>query len=130
MEDRIEVGIELVGSEVKSLREGRMSLNESYAMFKHNELYLINSHIPEYQPAGQFNHKPKRDRKLLLHKKELLKFQGMLSQKGYTLIPTKCYFKNGKAKIELALARGKRKYDKREAIKKDIQRREMRKVSR
>jgi SsrA-binding protein len=126
LEEKIEAGISLVGSEVKSLRDGKMSIAEAYAVFKKNELFLIGAHIPTYLPSGQFNHTPTRDRKLLLKKKELFNLQRDLTRKGYTLIPVRCYFKNGKAKVEIALAKGKKKYDKREAIKKKSDRREMR----
>jgi len=130
LEKRIEAGIKLTGSEVKSLREGRMSIAESYAMIKGGNLWLIGAHIPEYLPAGQANHDPKRDRKLLVHKRQLEELAGELSSKGRTLIPTKCYFSHGLAKVEIAVAQGKKKYDKREEIKKKDARREMRRFAR
>ena len=130
LEERIEAGISLVGSEVKSLRDGKMSLAEAYAIIKDGEAFLMSAHIPTYLPSGQFNHEPTRTRKLLLHKKQINKIMGQLTNKGYTLVPTRCYFKKGKAKIELALAKGKKKYDKRDVIRKKAERREMRKYGR
>lgn len=121
--ERFEAGIALMGSEVKSLRDGGANISEAYAIFKGAELWLINANINPYEPANYLNHKPKRDRKLLLHKKEILKIIMKLKEKGLTLIPTKLYFKNGLAKIEVALAKGKKSYDKRASIKKkDIDR--------
>ena len=127
--DRIEAGIVLTGSEVKSLREGGGNIGEAYAMMKGNELWLINSHISPYDPAAYLNHKPKRDRKLLLHKKELLRIGQKLAEKGLTLVPTKMYFKAGIAKLELALAKGKQAVDKRETIKKRDVDRELRRTT-
>jgi len=126
IEEKFEAGMVLAGSEGKSLREGKMSIKEAYATIKNNELFLINSHIPTYQPAGQFNHEPKRARKLLLSRTQLDKLHGKLSRQGYTLIPMRCYFKKGKAKIEIGLARGKKKGDKRQSIKEAEIKREMR----
>jgi len=116
--ERYEAGMILAGSEVKSLREGGANLTDAYAMIKGGELWLINSHISPYEPAHALGHKPKRDRKLLLHKKELLKIEIKLKERGQTLVPTKIYFKNGRAKVEIALAKGKKSFDKREDIKK------------
>ena len=127
LEEKLEAGIMLEGSEVKSLRDGKMSLSESYVVFNKGEPFLLNAHIPTYLPAGQFNHDPIRARKLLLHKKQLERFQGLLSRKGYTLIPVHCYFKKGRAKLEIALARGRKKGDKREKLKEKAAIREMRK---
>lgn len=116
--DLFEAGIVLLGSEVKSLRENKVSLKESYATVKNGEIYLINSHISEYHHASRENHNPKRDRKLLLNKKEINKLMGRVTEQGYTLIPTKIYFKGPYVKVEIGVARGVKRYDKREAIKK------------
>ena len=119
IEDTIEAGIVLVGTEVKSLRLGRASIGESYASPEDGELYLVNAHIPDYPPAGRFNHEPKRPRKLLVHKRELARLQGQVQREGYTLVPLSVYFnERGIAKVEIGLARGKRKADKRETEKK------------
>lgn len=118
LSERIEAGIVLKGSEVKSLREKKANLLDSYATIKKEEIWLIHAHISEYKYANQFNHEPRRDRKLLLHKKEIRKLIGSLNEKGLTLVPVKLYFKKGKAKVELALAKGKKIFDKRESIKK------------
>ena len=113
-----EAGIVLYGSEVKSLREGKANISESYA-FDHNaEIYLVNSHIPSYKESSYNNHDPKRNRKLLLNKREINKLLGRINREGFTLIPTKLYFKKGKAKVEIAVAKGKKHYDKRQVIKK------------
>ncbi len=118
IEDSLEVGVALVGTEVKSLRAGRASIVESYATDKGGELFLFNAHIPIYDPAGRFNHAPKRTRKLLVHRRELARLTGLVRRDGYTLVPLSLYFnERGIAKIELGLARGKRKYDKRESEK-------------
>jgi len=117
IEDRYEAGISLLGTEVKSLREGRVNLKESYVIIKEGEAYLFNCHISPYSHGNLQNHDPLRTRKLLLHKKELSKLWGGISQKGFTLVPLKIYFKNGKAKVEIGLAKGKREYEKRESIK-------------
>jgi SsrA-binding protein len=124
--DTWEAGIALKGSEVKSCREGNCNLADSYAQIKNGEIWLLNSHIAVYAQANQFNHEPKRDRKLLLHKNEIFRIQGKLNTGGLTLVPVKMYFKGGKLKIELALAKGKKQYDKREDIKKRDIDREMR----
>lgn len=116
--DRFETGLVLTGSEVKSLRTTSPNIDEAYAMMKKGELWLVNSNIAPYEPANYLNHKPKRDRKLLLHKKEILKIDQKLKERGLTLVPTKLYFKDGRAKLEIALAKGKKSYDKRETIKK------------
>jgi SsrA-binding protein len=117
IEDKVEAGLVLQGSEVKSLRDGQASLSDSYAMMKGGEAWLINSHIAPYGPASYANHEPKRMRKLLLHAAQIAKLQGKLKERGFTLIPTMLYFKRGRAKVELGLAKGKRKYDKRVAIR-------------
>jgi SsrA-binding protein len=124
--DSYEAGIVLVGSEVKSLRQGKAHLQDSYAVLKNNEVWLLNMHINPYEQANQFNHDPVRTRKLLLQKSEIRKLTGKTSEKGFTLIPLKVYFKNGHAKVEIGLARGKQLHDKRETIKKRDVEREMR----
>ena len=103
-----EAGIVLKGSEVKSLRDGKANISESYALDDHGEMFLINSHIPSYKESSYNNHDPKRNRKLLLNKKEINKLSGRINREGFTLIPTKLYFKKGKAKIEIAVAKGKK----------------------
>ncbi|MFA4875046.1 MAG: SsrA-binding protein SmpB [bacterium] len=117
IDERIEAGLALTGSEVKSLRDGQASLSDSYALIKNGEAFLLHAHIAPYAPASAFNHEPKRTRKLLLHKTEILKLSSKLKEKGYTLVPLMLYFKRGRAKVELGLARGKRQYDKRASIK-------------
>jgi len=119
----------LLGSEVKSLRGGKANLSDSYGKFRGGEVYLVEAHISPYEQAGRQNHEPLRERKLLLHKKEIKKLLGKVSERGFSLIPLKMYFKNGKVKVEMALARGKKTYDKREAIKKKDQRREMERMA-
>ena len=117
IESTLETGIQLTGTEVKSLREGRASIAEAYAGEKDGELYLLNAHIPEYA-ASRVNHEPKRARKLLVHKREMRKLLGAVTREGKTLVPLSIYFnKRGRAKVDLALASGKHKGDKREAIK-------------
>ena len=113
----LEAGICLKGSEVKSLRDGKGSIADSYAVDNNGEMFLINSHIPLYRQSSYNNHDPKGDRKLLLKKKEINKLIGKMQKEGFTLIPTKMYFKKGKAKIEIAVAKGKKQYDKRQSIK-------------
>jgi SsrA-binding protein len=114
----VEAGLQLFGSEVKSLREGKASLGESYAGQEDSELYLLNAHIPEYPQSGRFNHEPKRRRKLLLHRKEIDRLAAAVQRDGMTLVPLKLFFNDrGIAKLELALARGKKMHDKREAEK-------------
>ena len=113
-----EAGIVLKGSEVKSLRDGKANISESYAIDEQGEIFLVNSHIPSYKESSYNNHDPKRNRKLLLNKREINKLIGKVNREGYTLIPTKLYFKKGKAKIEIAVAKGKREYDKRHVKKK------------
>ncbi len=117
IESTLEAGIQLTGTEVKSLRDGRASIAEAFAGEKDGELYLLNAHIPEYA-ASRFNHEPRRARKLLVHKREMRKLLGAVSREGKTLVPLAIYFnKRGRAKVDLALARGKHKADKRAAIK-------------
>ena len=113
-----EAGIVLMSSEVKSLREGKANISESYAYDHNGEIFLINSHIPAYKESSYNNHDPKRNRKLLLNKKEINKLMGRINREGFTLIPTKLYFKKGKAKIEIGVAKGKKQHDKRQTKKK------------
>ena len=113
-----EAGIVLKSSEVKSLRDGKANISESYAFDEQGELYLVNSHIPSYKQSSYNNHDPKRNRKLLFNKREINKLMGRINREGYTLIPTKLYFKKGKAKVEIAVAEGKKHYDKRHTKKK------------
>src|SRR4029077_4741500 len=119
-------GIVLKGTEVKSLREGSTSLEDAYAKVEGGEVWLLGSDIPEYAMGNRMNHKPKRPRKLLLHRREIGRFAGKASQKGFTLVPLRLYFKNGRAKVELAVARGRNTYDKRENLKKKDAEREIR----
>jgi len=123
--EKFEAGIELKGSEIKSVRAGQVSIGEAFVQIENNEAWLINSHIAKYDAASIFNHDPKRKRKLLLHKKEIQKIWDTIRQKGVTVIPTILYLSNGKAKIEIALARGKKMFDKRDSIAKRDQEREM-----
>lgn len=119
--ETIECGIVLTGTEIKSIRDGRANLKDSYGIIKDNEVYILNMHISKYDQGNRFNHEETRTRKLLLHKREILKLNNFLQKNGFTLIPLKLYFKKGKAKILLGLAKGKKNYDKRQAIKeKDI----------
>lgn len=124
IEETFEAGIMLTGTEVKSLRAGKANLKDSYARIKDGEIFLLNTHISPYSQADGFKqHEPERTRKLLLHKKEIMKLLGKTREKGYTLVPTKIYFKDGKAKVEIGLARGKTSYDKRDSIKaRDVKR--------
>jgi len=117
-EEFYEAGIVLKGSEIKSLRGGKVNISESYAFDNNGEIYLINSHIPLYKESSYNNHNPIRNRKLLLKKREIDKLLGRIHSEGFTLIPTKMYFKKGKAKVEIAVAKGKKQYDKRQTIKK------------
>ena len=125
IEERFEAGMVLTGSEVKSLREGKANLVDAYATLKGNEALLLKAHISPYPPAAGLNHDPTRPRKLLLHRAELLKLSGQLATGGATLIPLMLYFKDGRAKVELGLARGKKKHDKRADMKKRDATREM-----
>ena len=121
--DLIEAGIVLKGSEIKSIRSGKVNIAESYAVEKNGEIVLLNSHIPTYKEASYSNHNPLGERKLLLNRKEINKLIGKVNREGFTLIPTKMYFKKGKAKIEIATAKGKKHYDKRQSKKtKDLNR--------
>ena len=113
-----EAGIVLQGSEVKSLRTGKANISEAYALDIQGEIFLINSHIPSYKESSYNNHNPKRNRKLLLNKREINKLIGRINREGFTLIPTTLYFKKGKAKVEIAVGKGKKQYDKRQVKKK------------
>ena len=113
-----EAGISLQGSEIKSIRAGQISLKEAYVLVDGKQAWLRDAHIAPYEPANRFNHEPVRPRRLLLHKKEIQKLWDAVRQKGLTIIPTRIYLKGGRAKVEIALARGKKSYDKREAIAK------------
>lgn len=125
IEEEFEAGMSLLGTEVKSLRQGRANLKDSYAKIKNGELFLYQMHISPYPFAHHGNHAPERPRKLLVHKRELKRLFGKINEKGYSLVPLKVYFKSGKAKVLLAIARGKRKFDKRDEIKKKDAKREM-----
>ena len=121
--DTIETGIVLTGTEIKSIRNGKCNIKDSYAIIKNNEVYLLNAHISQYEQGNIFNHEETRTRKLLLHKKEILKLNNKVTLEGYTLIPLKIYFKNGLAKVTLGVCKGKHTYDKKESLKeKDIAR--------
>ena len=123
IEDEIECGISLVGTEIKSIRDGKCNIKDSYAIIRNNEVMVLNMHINEYKEGNLFNHEPKRTRKLLLHKKEIKKLYDEVKNGGYTLIPLSIYIKNGKCKILVGLCKGKKLYDKRESIKKrDLER--------
>ncbi|MFO0876707.1 MAG: SsrA-binding protein SmpB [Gemmataceae bacterium] len=126
--DRLECGVVLTGTEVKSLREGQSSLEDAYARIDDGEVWLIGCDIPEYAMGNRMNHKPKRPRKLLLHRREVGRFAGKASQRGFTLVPLRLYFKNGRAKVELAVCRGKQLHDKRQTMKKKDADREIRRA--
>ena len=115
--DTFEAGMSLLGSEVKALRAGKANLSDSYATIRRGEVFLLNLHIGAYEKAGRANAEPLRERKLLLHRAEIRRLGGKLAERGFTLVPLKLYFANGRAKVELGLARGKKRYDKRESIK-------------
>ena len=125
--EKLEGGLVLQGTEVKALRDGKAQLKDAYATIDEGEVWLHHVHIPPYAPAARENHEPERTRKILLHRKEIERLTGQLAQKGLTLVPTRLYFKDGKAKVELALAQGKDRFDKRQSIKeremkRDVQR--------
>src|SRR3989442_6704531 len=130
VERTIEAGIVLSGTEIKSIREGRVNLRGAYAISRNGELWLENTHIAPYEHGNRYNHEPMRNRKLLLHRREIEQLQAKVETKGLTLIPLKLYLKGGKAKIELGLCRGKKLYDKREAIAERDIKREMDRVIR
>ena len=117
IEETYEAGIALTGTEIKSIREGKVNLKDSYALVRNSEVFVINMHISSYEKGNQFNHEETRTRKLLLHKKEILKISSRLNIEGYTLVPLKMYFKNGKVKLLIGVGKGKKLYDKRETIK-------------
>lgn len=127
--DTLECGIVLQGTEVKSLRDGQGNLEDAYAKIEEGEVWLIGSDIPEYAMGNRLNHKPKRPRKLLLHKREIEKFAGKASQQGFTLVPLRMYFKEGRAKVEIGVARGKKLHDKRQDAKKSEAQKEIRQAS-
>lgn len=127
IEETYEAGIVLKGTEIKSIRNGKAQLKDSYAIVKNNEVFLLNMHISAYDKGNIFNHDETRTRKLLLNKKEILKIRDKIAQEGYTLVPIKIYFSKNRAKILLGIARGKKTYDKRETIKKRDMEREVRK---
>jgi SsrA-binding protein len=126
--DTLECGLVLTGTEVKSLRAGAANLEDAYGKIEDGEVWLIGSDIPEYAMGNRMNHKPRRNRKLLLHRREIARFAGKAEQKGFTLIPLRLYFKDGVAKVELAVASGKQQHDKREAKKKAEAQREIRRA--
>jgi len=131
VEDRYEAGIQLAGTEVKALRQGEGSIAESYAALEGEEVWLINSHIPEYSHGNRMNHEPRRPRKLLLKHREIAKLQGAVQRQGLTLVPLSIYFNaSGRAKVELALARGKKEHDKRDTIKERDWKREQQRLLR
>ncbi len=117
LSDFLETGISLMGTEIKSIRNHNVSINDAYVVIKDNEAYILNMNIAPYEKGTIYNHDPLRSRKLLLHKKEILKLSQKIQKEGYTIIPTKVYLKKGRCKIEIALGKGKKLYDKREAIK-------------
>ena len=126
--DTLECGIVLTGTEVKSLREAQASLEDAYGKIEGGEVWLLGSDIPEYSMGNRLNHKPKRPRKLLLHRREIAKFAAKATQRGFTLVPLRLYFKQGRAKVELAVAQGKKTHDKRQDQKKAEAQREIRKA--
>ncbi|MFB3815488.1 MAG: SsrA-binding protein SmpB [Terriglobales bacterium] len=130
LSDKFEAGIALTGTEVKSAREGRVNLKDAYGLIKDGELWLLNAHIGAYQPGSYLNHPPLRTRKLLVHKSELRKLIGKTQQKGMTLVPTRMYFRNGRLKVEMALAKGKQLWDKRETERRRTADREAREAVR
>lgn len=123
--DTYEAGIVLTGTEIKSIRQGNCNLKDSYAVIKNNEIYIINMHISHYEEGNIFNHNETRTRKLLMHKKEILKLNDKIRIEGYTLVPLKLYFIKNKVKIQIALAKGKKNYDKRQTIKEKDQKKDI-----
>jgi SsrA-binding protein len=130
VERTVEAGISLVGTEIKSIREGKVNLRGSYAMARNGEIWLENAHIAVYEHGNRYNHDPMRNRKLLLHRREIEQLQEKVATKGLTLVPLKLYLKGGKAKVELGLCRGKKLYDKREAIAERESKREIERIVR
>ncbi len=129
VEETMEAGIVLTGTEIKSIRSGSANIKDSYAVIKSDEVFLLNMFISPYKEGNQFNHDERRTRKLLLHKKEIKKLKEKIEMQGFTLVPLKVYFKDNKAKISLGVCRGKKNFDKRETIKERNQKREMQKAS-
>ena len=128
--EKAEAGLALVGSEVKAIREGGLNFKDAYVDFRHGELFLVGAHVAAYSHGGYSNHAPERVRKLLLHKREILRLGGKATEKGLTLVPLSAYYKNGKIKVEIGLARGKQAHDKRDAIRdRDIDRDARREMS-
>jgi SsrA-binding protein len=125
IEDTFEAGMALTGSEIKSVRAGQVNLRDSFATVRNGEVWLINAHIAPYQQASYENHEPKRERKLLLHRREINRLTGKLHEQGLTLVPLKIYLKNSRAKVELGLGRGKKQYDKRQALRERDDRRQI-----
>src|SRR5918911_1860351 len=125
IEETYEAGLILLGSEVKSLRDGKANLSDSYARIQKGEAFLVNAHVSHYPGANQFNHEPTRTRKLLLHAREIERLTGKTKERGLTLVPLRLYFKNGRAKVELGLARGKKLFDKRETLRRKEAQREV-----
>ncbi len=125
IEETYEAGIQLVGSEVKSIRMGGVNLKDSFVLVKNGELFLVNAHISPYKMGNRFNHEPKRDRRLLMHKREIDRLTGKAERKGYTLVATKMYFKQSLVKVEVALAKGKELHDKRQALKEKQEKRDI-----
>ncbi|MFW5965913.1 MAG: SsrA-binding protein SmpB [Persicimonas sp.] len=125
VDETYEAGLKLVGSEVKSLREGKVQLKDAYARFEDHELYLVNAHISKYPHGTHKNHEPERERKLLMHRRQLNRLEGKVNTAGYTLIPLSLYFKGSNVKVELGLCRGKKLFDKRQELKKKQHKREM-----
>ncbi len=128
--ETFEAGLVLLGPEVKSLRDGRANLSDSYAVLRRGEAFLVNAHVSPYEKAGRDNSEPRRERKLLMHRAELSRLGPKLAERGFTLIPLSLYFKAGRAKVELGLARGKKQYDKRQTLKKREQDREIERATR
>ena len=123
IEDTYEAGIVLTGTEIKSVRQGKVNIKDSYAIIRNDEIYLLNTHISIYEEGNRFNHEEDRTRKLLLHKREIFKLKNKLELEGYTLIPLRFYFVKNKCKVEIGVCKGKKNYDKKESIKeRDIQR--------
>lgn len=127
IEETYEAGIVLTGTEIKSIREGKVNIKDSYGVIRNGEIYLLNTHISQYKEGNIFNHEEDRTRKLLLHKREILKLRDKLEKDGYTIIPLKIYFVKNKAKVQLGLAKGKKNYNKKETIKERDIKREMEK---
>ncbi len=115
IDEKMEAGMELVGTEVKSMRQGQVNLSDSYATIRDGELWLVGLHVSPYEQGNRFNHDPLRDRRLLMHKREIMRLYGLIKQQGRTLVPTRLYFSRGRVKVEIGLARGKKSFDKRES---------------